>query len=65
MIISETNGRKDITFYPDNTTDGVNVGILIEKLKRKGIQFKISYFDVNKIKSLTISQETLVSLLVS
>ncbi len=63
MIISESSDKEDIKFFPDSITDGMKVGIIIEKLKKAGIPIKKSFKDTDKIVSISISKKDLVGLL--
>jgi len=62
MLVSQGYNNGPINFFGETLSDGIKLGILIERLKKRGISFtyKMEEYD---IKGISIDPEELIRLL--
>lgn len=62
LIYTKNNNDDEIHFKPKTITDGMKIGIIMEKLKSKGVPIKLDVED-GDITKLSIKQKDLIDLL--
>jgi hypothetical protein len=62
---TKKNEPTAVILIPENTFDAMNIGIIREKLSRKGIPIKLSFDLLKKsIESITVETEHIIDLII-